>query len=630
MRISIRKPDNRSILPMAASLALVIALLVTSASASSLGLQIADQRSTTDQAARNSSAYSSQACHQWIVTSSPNEGSNSSALNAVSAVSPTEVWAVGYSVVDRIHKALSIRWNGREWNVMPSPGFEDDMRFVDVAALSADNVWTIGLYGPSHDARYFLANWNGSQWTRAWIPNLSETGVELRSISARSADDIWAVGSIYDPYKRNYRGLIAHYNGTTWGVSSYFASTYGIYILYDVEAIAGNDVWAVGYNVEPGSTAPMVLHWDGRRWSESDLTRDNTHYRIFRAIHVRSAHDMWVVGSRRGVGDREDSLLVEHFDGTQWTRAEVPNPSVEGSTLFNIAASSPTDIWAVGYFLASGHRHALLMHYDGNNWSQSASSDAGAGSTLNDVMNVGGSELIAVGYSSSGVQRTLIERYVDKCVSPIAAPTNTPLAVGRTPTPSAPVPTVQVPGANTRSFPETGKSAGGIFLDYWEKNGGLAQQGYPISDKIGEISPLDRKPYTVQYFERAVFEYHPENEPPYNVLLSQLGTFRYRQKYPAGAPNQRANQANARFFPETGHWVGGKFWQYWQQHGGLAQQGYPISEEFTEVSDLNGKPYTVQYFERAVFELHPENQPPYDVLLVQLGTFQYRQKYGGR
>ena len=33
------------------------------------------------------------------------------------------------------------------------------------------------------------------------------------------------------------------------------------------------------------------------------------------------------------------------------------------------------------------------------------------------------------------------------------------------------------------------------------------------------------------------------------------------------------------------------------------------------MSDLDGKSYTVQYFERAVFELHPENQPPFNVLL---------------
>ncbi len=79
--------------------------------------------------------------------------------------------------------------------------------------------------------------------------------------------------------------------------------------------------------------------------------------------------------------------------------------------------------------------------------------------------------------------------------------------------------------------------------------------------------------------------------------------------------------SNCQSFAQTGHTVCGKFLAYWQAHGGLAQNGYPLSQEFTETSDLNGKPYMVQYFERAVFELHPENQPPYDVLLSQLGTY---------
>ncbi len=133
----------------------------------------------------------------------------------------------------------------------------------------------------------------------------------------------------------------------------------------------------------------------------------------------------------------------------------------------------------------------------------------------------------------------------------------------------------------------------------------------------------------VQYSERTVFEHHPEYAgTPYEVLLSQLGTFRLRNKYPSGVPNQKPNQTNARFFPETGHWVGGRFWQYWQEHGGLPQQGYPLTDEFTEVSDLNGKPYLVQYFERAVFEYHPEyTGTPYEVLLSQLGTFRLRDKY---
>src|SRR5690348_17514604 len=84
-----------------------------------------------------------------------------------------------------------------------------------------------------------------------------------------------------------------------------------------------------------------------------------------------------------------------------------------------------------------------------------------------------------------------------------------------------------------------------------------------------------------------------------------------------------------RYFPETGKSVGGRFLEYWNQNGGLAQQGYPISDEFQETSDTDGKVYTVQYFQRAVFEKHPENARPFDVLLSLLGTFYYNQRYGG-
>jgi hypothetical protein len=179
---------------------------------------------------------------------------------------------------------------------------------------------------------------------------------------------------------------------------------------------------------------------------------------------------------------------------------------------------------------------------------------------------------------------------------------------------------------DSRTFPETGMVVRGRFLTYWRANGGLAQQGYPITEERQEVSPTNGKLYTVQYFERAVFELHPQNAQPYDVLLSLLGAFRYGEKYSKGAPDQHANdEPGSVYLPETGKRVGGTFLDYWQRNGGLAQQGYPISNEFTEVSDLDGKPYTVQYFERAVFERHPENKPPHDVLLSQLGTFRLRQ-----
>jgi uncharacterized protein YkwD len=188
------------------------------------------------------------------------------------------------------------------------------------------------------------------------------------------------------------------------------------------------------------------------------------------------------------------------------------------------------------------------------------------------------------------------------------------------------------PGAaqtNPQYFAETHHNLKGLFLQYWTGQGGLAQQGYPLTEEFSEVSTLDGKTYTVQYFERAVFEQHPENTgTPYAVLLTQLGTYELRQRYPGGAPRGTPSASNPRFFSETGHTLGGKFRTYWEQHGGLAQQGYPLTDEFPEQSRLDGKTYTVQYFERAVFEYHPENAgSPYEVLLAQLGAYQLNARY---
>src|SRR5436190_148152 len=88
-------------------------------------------------------------------------------------------------------------------------------------------------------------------------------------------------------------------------------------------------------------------------------------------------------------------------------------------------------------------------------------------------------------------------------------------------------------------------------------------------------------------------------------------------------------QPAARFFPETGHTVAGAFLAYWDANGSLAQFGYPLSDEFSETSALDGQPHTVQYFERALFEHHPEYAgSPFAVELAQLGRYQDTARHG--
>jgi hypothetical protein len=161
-------------------------------------------------------------------------------------------------------------------------------------------------------------------------------------------------------------------------------------------------------------------------------------------------------------------------------------------------------------------------------------------------------------------------------------------------------------------FAETDKCVNPLFARYWQAHGGLAINGYPISDEL--VQTLENgQPYTVQYFERARFEYHPENDEANRVLLGQFG----RQLHPADPPTGPRLDSDY-FVPPVGHNIFGRFLEYWQDNGGFRQFGLPLTERFRERLE-DGKEYEVQYFERARFEAHPENTAPYDVLLGQFG-----------
>ncbi len=158
--------------------------------------------------------------------------------------------------------------------------------------------------------------------------------------------------------------------------------------------------------------------------------------------------------------------------------------------------------------------------------------------------------------------------------------------------------------AGNTYFAETGHNLSNIFKDYWQRKGGLAIYGFPISEEFLENG------FTVQYFERARFEHHPENSGDNAVLLGLLG-----DTVTAGRSGEAAFQpiapfngsAGQAYFKETGHSLRGGFKTFWETHGGLAQFGYPITEEFQEVNPSDGQTYTVQYFERNRFEWHPEH-----------------------
>ncbi len=91
--------------------------------------------------------------------------------------------------------------------------------------------------------------------------------------------------------------------------------------------------------------------------------------------------------------------------------------------------------------------------------------------------------------------------------------------------------------ATAHYFAQTGHAVAPQFWEYWASHGlefdgragksfneSLALFGLPLSDAAVETNPTNGQPYLTQHFERARFEYHPENTgTPYVVLLGLLG-----------------------------------------------------------------------------------------------------------
>lgn len=192
-----------------------------------------------------------------------------------------------------------------------------------------------------------------------------------------------------------------------------------------------------------------------------------------------------------------------------------------------------------------------------------------------------------------------------------------------------PAPALTIRGVDPNLYPTyfaaTGYAVATPFKEYWSRLGGLTSFGYPISGVRLEGG------FLVQYFERARFEYHPENTaaPDYaglsrdeelkRIVLLGLLSREWLQHQGRAFPSTLPDPAQT-FFPQTQHNLNTTFKNYWETQGGLARFGFPISEALSEVSATDSKTYLVQYFERARFEYHPDLAGTlYEVELGQLG-----------
>ena len=162
-------------------------------------------------------------------------------------------------------------------------------------------------------------------------------------------------------------------------------------------------------------------------------------------------------------------------------------------------------------------------------------------------------------------------------------------------------------------FTETHHTLAYNFKSFWLENGGLAVFGYPLTEVFNEGGVV------TQYFERSRFEWHATTS---QVMLGNLGGWASKTYVgnPAFVPmSYRKKNERDDYFVETQHTLANGFQAFWKARGGLPIFGFPISEEFQETNAQDGKIYTVQYFERARFEYHPEASEQFKVQLGLLG-----------
>ena len=346
------------------------------------------------------------ACGNWQVVNGANLGNQPSTLADVSTISPSDVWAAGGrgDLIGFPKFTVAEHWDGTSWTQTPTRNphkFTTDANFFNsISAVSSTDVWAVGVHIENGGTAEhpLIEHWDGSRWTVSPVPPIAGDAF-LDGVDGRAPDDAWAVGGSGNEAKT----LILHWDGVSWSIiPSPNPTGNEDDVLFGMVAVASNDAWAVGSANE--NLAPLIEHWDGSRWSLVQ-TPTTPAFSYFRSVSAISSTEVWAVGT--SVSDP----LTEHWNGTAWS--VVPSPGRSGSdTLSSVVALAPTNVEAVGLtFHAVGQSETLAENWNGGAWTLDSTPNPSSG--INQLNGVSGfpNDLWAVGQMTqpSGVEGTLIE-----------------------------------------------------------------------------------------------------------------------------------------------------------------------------------------------------------------------------
>lgn len=210
---------------------------------------------------------------RWSIVDNPAAALPGAYLSAVTAVTPTDVWAVGRQTDSAgTVVPLTAHFDGTQWRVVPAPTGSTPSALYGVSASGSRDVWAVGAQtrpGTGNVAAPLVLRWNGTQWSEmTGLPDIGNA--KLRAVYAASPTRVWAVGEFPHPSTV----VFLHWNGKSFqAVPVPGPQQYGLrYIYEDIDGTGPEDVWAVGGVVDWSNTdggrpiTPQVAHLScGRR-----------------------------------------------------------------------------------------------------------------------------------------------------------------------------------------------------------------------------------------------------------------------------------------------------------------------------------------------------------------------------
>ncbi len=210
----------------------------------------------------------------------------------------------------------------------------------------------------------------------------------LWSVAAAGPRDFWAVGTRAERVGTQTEGfsLLLHGDGESWievpAPSPAVAPGFRECELFAVEAVSPSEVYAAGWKLiafpNNGHLGPQifVLRWDGAQWSELQAPIPYFSYMASASgsrvldIEVAGPNDLWFFGWWSGDQVSAAQPLALHFDGSNFTRHDMPVPLTRRE-IVDAKAFAANDIWAVGRPTFGGTSpSSYLAHWDGATWTQ--------------------------------------------------------------------------------------------------------------------------------------------------------------------------------------------------------------------------------------------------------------------